>query len=33
MDDSWPGNSIPITGVDLKAALDVVLEGRQVSAE
>ncbi len=27
MDDSRPGNSIPITGKDLRAALDAVLEG------
>jgi len=33
MDDSRPGNNIPITGADLKAALDAVLEGKQVSAK
>ena len=33
MDDSRPGNGIPVTGADLRAALDAVLEGRQVSAE
>ena len=33
MDDSRPGNNIPITGTDLKAALDAVLEGRRVSAK
>jgi len=33
MDDSRPGNNVPITGADLKAALDAVLEGKQVSAE
>jgi peroxiredoxin len=30
MDDSRPGNGIPITGADLRAALDAVLEGRPV---
>jgi peroxiredoxin len=30
MDDSRPGNTIPITGADLRAALDAVLEGEQV---
>ena len=33
MDDSRPGNSIPVTGDDLRAALDAVLEGKQVSPE
>ncbi len=33
MDDSRPGNDIPVTGVDLIAALDNVLEGKDVSAE
>ncbi|MFC1781994.1 thioredoxin family protein [Planctomycetota bacterium] len=33
MDDSRPGNNLPVTGADLKAALDAVLEGRQVYAE
>lgn len=33
MDDSRPGNNIPITGEDLRAALDAVLDGRQVSDE
>jgi peroxiredoxin len=28
MDGSRPGNSIPVTGKDLRAALDAVLEGR-----
>jgi peroxiredoxin len=28
LDDSRPGNGKPITGVDLRAALDAVLEGR-----
>jgi len=30
MDDSRPGNNIPITGTDLRAALDAVLEGKPV---
>jgi peroxiredoxin len=33
MDDGRPGNSVPITGKDLRAALDAVLEGREVPAE
>jgi len=33
MDDSRPGNGIPITGRDLRAALDAVLKGEQVPAE
>ncbi|UCF42991.1 MAG: thioredoxin family protein [Planctomycetota bacterium] len=33
MDDSRPGNDIPVTGADLRAALDSVLEGKQVSGE
>jgi peroxiredoxin len=32
-DDSRPGNERPITGADLSAALDAVLEGRPVSSE
>jgi peroxiredoxin len=32
MDDSRPGNDIPITGADLRAALDAVLEGKEVPA-
>ncbi|HUW19165.1 MAG TPA: thioredoxin family protein [Sedimentisphaerales bacterium] len=31
MDDSRPGNNIPVTGSDLRAALDAVLEKKQVS--
>ncbi len=31
MDDSRPGNNIPVTGADLRAALDAVLAGRKVS--
>jgi peroxiredoxin len=30
-DDSRPGNGIPVTGKDLRAALDAVLEGKPVS--
>jgi peroxiredoxin len=33
MDGSRPGNSIPVNGEDLRAALDAVLEGREVSSE
>jgi peroxiredoxin len=32
MDDSRPGNGIPVTGADLRAALDAVLEGKPVPA-
>ncbi|MGD0743556.1 MAG: thioredoxin family protein [Verrucomicrobiota bacterium] len=31
LDDSRPGNGIPVTGKDLRAALDAVLAGRPVS--
>jgi peroxiredoxin len=31
MDDSRPGSGIPVTGKDLRAALDAVLAGRPVS--
>jgi peroxiredoxin len=31
MDDSRPGNEKPVTGADLRAALDAVLAGRAVS--
>lgn len=31
-DDSRPGNGLPVTGSDLKAALDAVLAGREVSS-
>jgi hypothetical protein len=30
-DDSRPGNDKPVTGADLRAALDAVLEGNEVS--
>ncbi|RMD83605.1 MAG: thioredoxin family protein [Candidatus Dadabacteria bacterium] len=33
IDDSRPGNGIPVTGKDLRAALDAVLEGRPVPAD
>ncbi len=33
MDDSRPGNGRPLTGADLRAALDAVLEGRPVSED
>jgi peroxiredoxin len=33
MDDSRPGNGVPVTGGDLRAALDAVLEGRPVSTD
>lgn len=33
MDGSRPGNGVPLTGSDLRGALDAVLAGKQVSAE
>jgi peroxiredoxin len=33
MDDSRPGNDRPVTGADLRRALDAALEGRAVSEE
>ena len=33
MDDSRPGNGVPITGADLRAALDAVLGGKPVPEE
>jgi peroxiredoxin len=33
MDDSRPGNDIPVTGTDLRAALDAVLAGRTPPAD
>jgi peroxiredoxin len=33
MDDSRPGNGIPVTGKDLRAALDAVLAGRPVTQD
>lgn len=32
-DSSRPGNGIPVTGVDLRAAIDLVLEGKPVPAD
>jgi peroxiredoxin len=32
LDDSRPGNGIPVTGADLRAALDAVIAGRPVSS-
>jgi peroxiredoxin len=32
LDDSRPGNDVPVTGRDLRAALDAVLEGRAPDA-
>lgn len=31
LDDSRPGNDIPVTGADLRAALDAALEGKAIS--
>lgn len=33
LDDSRPGNDVPVTGRDLRAALDAVLEGRSPAEE
>jgi len=33
MDDSRPGNHVPVTGADLRAALDATLEGRPAPQE
>lgn len=33
MDDSRPGNGIPVTGRDLRAAMDALLAGRKVPAD
>ena len=33
LDDSRPGSDIPVTGRDLRAALDALIEGRQISSE
>lgn len=33
LDDSRPGNGVPVTGRDLRSALDAVLAGKQVSAD
>ncbi len=33
LDDSRPGDDVPVTGADLRAALDAVLAGRAIPAE
>ncbi|HUS72561.1 MAG TPA: thioredoxin family protein [Sedimentisphaerales bacterium] len=33
MDDSRPGNDVPVTGADLRAAMDAILAGREVNTE
>ena len=33
MDDSRPGNGKPVTGADLTAAIDAVIEGKPVNPE
>ena len=33
LDNSRPGNDIPVTGSDLRAALDAVIAGRTVSPD
>ncbi len=33
MDDSRPGNNIPVTGIDLRHALDAVLAGSEITGE
>lgn len=33
LDDSRPGNGLPVTGADLRAAIDTVLAGQTVSLE
>ena len=33
LDDSRPGNDVPVTGRDLRAALDAVIAGRPVSTD
>ncbi|OHB59949.1 MAG: alkyl hydroperoxide reductase [Planctomycetes bacterium RBG_13_44_8b] len=33
MDDSRPGNNVPITGSDLRSALEAVLEGKKAPAK
>ena len=33
LDDSRPSNSVPVDGADLRAAIDSVLRGKQVSAD
>jgi thiol-disulfide isomerase/thioredoxin len=33
LDDSRPGNGIPVTGADLRAAIDAILAGEQIAGE
>lgn len=33
LDDSRPGNALPVTGKDLRAALDAVLSGKEISTD
>jgi len=33
MDDSRPGNGIPVTGNDLKSALDNLIKNKEIGAE
>jgi peroxiredoxin len=33
LDDSRPGNDIPVTGSDLRAALDALIDGRPISSQ
>ncbi|MCC6486022.1 MAG: thioredoxin family protein, partial [Candidatus Hydrogenedentes bacterium] len=33
LDDSRPGNGVPVTGKDLRAALDAVLAGEPVAGQ
>ena len=33
LDDSRPGNNVPVTGKDLRAAIDALLQGRPISDE
>jgi peroxiredoxin len=33
LDDSRPGNNVPVTGKDLRSAMDAMLEGRAVSEQ
>ena len=33
LDDSRPGNEVPVTGKDLRGALDALLAGRPISSQ
>jgi len=33
MDDSRPGNNIPVTGADVKAAMNAILEGKKIPSK